>query len=73
MLEAVRLEWPEARFYQASSSEMFGLIREPMQSETTPFYPRSPYAVAKAYAHWMTVIYRESFGLFTVEWHSVQP
>ena len=63
MLEAVRLEVPEARFYQASSSEMYGLIQEPMQSETTPFYPRSPYAVAKLYGHWMTVNYRESFGL----------
>lgn len=63
MLEAVRLETPEARFYQASSSEMYGLIQEPIQSEKTPFYPRSPYAVAKLYAHWMTVNYRESFGL----------
>jgi GDPmannose 4,6-dehydratase len=63
MLEAVRLEVPEARFYQASSSEMYGLIQEPMQSERTPFYPRSPYAVAKLYGHWMTVNYRESFGL----------
>ncbi len=63
MLEAVRLEAPEARFYQASSSEMYGLIQEPVQSETTPFYPRSPYAAAKLYAHWMTVNYRESFGL----------
>jgi GDPmannose 4,6-dehydratase len=63
MLEAVRLEVPEARFYQASSSEMYGLIQEPKQSETTPFYPRSPYAVAKLYGHWMTVNYRESFGL----------
>ena len=63
MLEAVRLEAPEARFYQASSSEMYGLIQEPVQSETTPFYPRSPYAVAKLYGHWMTVNYRESFGL----------
>ncbi len=63
MLEAVRLVCPEARFYQASSSEMYGLIQEPVQSETTPFYPRSPYAVAKLYAHWMTVNYRESFGL----------
>ena len=63
MLEAVRLEAPEARFYQASSSEMYGLIQEPVQSETTPFYPRSPYAVAKLYSHWMTVNYRESFGL----------
>jgi GDPmannose 4,6-dehydratase len=63
MLEAVRLEVPEGRFYQASSSEMYGLIQEPMQSETTPFYPRSPYAVAKLYGHWMTVNYRESFGM----------
>src|SRR4051794_9553799 len=63
MLEAVRLEAPGARFYQASSSEMYGLIQEPVQSETTPFYPRSPYAVAKLYGHWMTVNYRESFGL----------
>jgi GDPmannose 4,6-dehydratase len=63
MLEAVRLVAPEARFYQASSSEMYGLIQEPRQSEKTPFYPRSPYAVAKLYAHWMTVNYRESFGL----------
>ena len=63
MLEAVRLEVPQARFYQASSSEMYGLIQEPMQSETTPFYPRSPYAVAKLYGHWMTVNYRESFGM----------
>ena len=63
MLEAVRIARPEARFYQASSSEMFGLIQEPMQSERTPFYPRSPYGVAKLYGHWMTVNYRESFGL----------
>ncbi|RWB74597.1 MAG: GDP-mannose 4,6-dehydratase [Mesorhizobium sp.] len=63
VLEALRLEVPGARFYQASSSEMYGLIQEPMQSETTPFHPRSPYAVAKAYGHWITVNYRESFGL----------
>lgn len=63
VLEAMRLECPQARFYQASSSEMYGLIQQPQQSETTPFYPRSPYAVAKLYAHWMTVNYRESFGL----------
>jgi GDPmannose 4,6-dehydratase len=63
MLEAVRLGAPNARFYQASSSEMYGLIQEPIQSEKTPFYPRSPYAVAKLYAHWMTINYRESFGL----------
>jgi GDPmannose 4,6-dehydratase len=63
MLEAARIVCPHARFYQASSSEMYGLIQEPIQSETTPFYPRSPYAAAKLYAHWMTVNYRESFGL----------
>ncbi len=63
MLEAVRIACPPARFYQASSSEMFGKIQEPVQSEKTPFYPRSPYAVAKLYAHWMTINYRESFGL----------
>lgn len=63
VLEAMRLEAPEARFYQASSSEMFGLIQEQVQSETTPFYPRSPYAVAKVYGHWLTVNYRESFNL----------
>jgi GDPmannose 4,6-dehydratase len=63
MLEAVRLVRPEARFYQASSSEMYGLIQEQVQSEKTPFYPRSPYAVAKLYGHWLTVNYRESFGL----------
>ncbi|WP_036284868.1 GDP-mannose 4,6-dehydratase [Methylocystis sp. ATCC 49242] len=63
MLEAMRLGAPGARFYQASSSEMYGLIQEPMQSEKTPFYPRSPYAVAKLYGHWITVNYRESFGL----------
>lgn len=63
MLEAMRLVAPKARFYQASSSEMYGLIREPQQNEMTPFYPRSPYAVAKLYGHWMTVNYRESFSL----------
>ena len=63
VLEATRLLAPETRFYQASSSEMYGLIQEPVQSETTPFYPRSPYAAAKLYAHWMTVNYRESFGM----------
>ena len=63
VLEAVRITCPDTRFYQASSSEMFGLIQEPIQSEKTPFYPRSPYAAAKLYAHWMTVNYRESFGL----------
>lgn len=63
LLEAVRLVSPKSRFYQASSSEMYGLIQEPIQSEKTPFYPRSPYGAAKLYAHWMTVNYRESFGL----------
>jgi len=63
LLEAVRMEWPQARFYQASSSEMYGKIQEARQTERTPFYPRSPYAAAKLYAHWMTVNYRESFGL----------
>ncbi len=63
MLEAVRLIRPGARFYQASSSEMYGMVQEPVQSEETPFYPRSPYAVAKLYGHWLTVNYRESFGL----------
>lgn len=63
VLEAVRIVNPQARYYQASTSEMFGLIQEPMQSESTPFYPRSPYGVAKLYAHWMTVNYRESFNL----------
>jgi GDPmannose 4,6-dehydratase len=63
MLEAVRIVAPSARFYQASSSEMFGKIQQEMQSERTPFYPRSPYSAAKLYAHWMTVNYRESFGM----------
>ncbi|HUB11494.1 MAG TPA: GDP-mannose 4,6-dehydratase [Acetobacteraceae bacterium] len=62
-LEAVRIVQPGARFYQASSSEMFGKAQEPRQSERTPFYPRSPYAAAKLFAHWMTVNYRESFAL----------
>jgi GDPmannose 4,6-dehydratase len=63
VLEAVRIAAPTARFYQASSSEMFGLIQHPIQSEKTPFYPRSPYAVSKLFGHWSTVNYRESFGL----------
>jgi GDPmannose 4,6-dehydratase len=62
VLEAIRVAKPDARFYQASSSEMFGQIQEPVQTEKTPFYPRSPYAVAKLYGHWITVNYRESFG-----------
>jgi len=64
MLEAVRLEAPGTRFYQASSSEMYGLIQKPEQDENTPFYPRSPYAVAKLFGHWITVNYRESHGMF---------
>lgn len=65
ILEALRMIKPEARYYQASTSEMFGLIQESIQSEKTPFYPRSPYAAAKLYAHWMTVNYRESFDMYT--------
>src|SRR5207253_2192450 len=64
LLEAVRLAHPTARVYQASSSEMFGKVLETPQRETTPFYPRSPYGVAKVYGHWITVNYRESYGLF---------
>ena len=64
MLEAMRSVVPEARFYQASSSEMFGKVREVPQSERTPFHPRSPYGVAKVYGHWITVNYRESYDLF---------
>ncbi len=64
MLEALRKHKPDARFYQASSSEMFGKVRETPQSESTPFYPRSPYGVAKVYGHWITVNYRESYGLY---------
>ena len=66
LLEAVRLAHPEARIYQASSSEMFGKAQETPQRETTPFYPRSPYGVAKVYGHWITVNYRESYGLYAV-------
>jgi GDPmannose 4,6-dehydratase len=65
MLEAMRNAVPEARFYQASSSEMFGKVREVPQNEKTPFYPRSPYGVAKVYGHWITVNYRESYDQFT--------
>lgn len=64
MLEAVRIVKPDARFYQASSSEMFGKVVETPQKETTPFHPRSPYGVAKVYGHWITVNYRESFDMF---------
>jgi GDPmannose 4,6-dehydratase len=66
ILEAIRLVHPTARFYQASSSEMFGRVTETPQRETTSFYPRSPYGVAKVYGHWITVNYRESYGLFAV-------
>ena len=63
VLDAIRFVDPEIRFYQASSSEMFGKVRESPQTELTPFYPRSPYGVAKVYGHWITVNYRESYGL----------
>ena len=66
MLEAIRFANPKIKFYQASSSEMFGKVLEVPQKETTPFYPRSPYGVAKVYGHWISVNYRESFGLFAV-------
>jgi GDPmannose 4,6-dehydratase len=66
MLEAMKKVAPKARFYQASSSEMFGKVVESPQKESTPFYPRSPYGVAKVYGHWITVNYRESFGLYAV-------
>jgi GDPmannose 4,6-dehydratase len=64
LLESIRIVDPKIRFYQASTSEMFGKVQAVPQSETTPFYPRSPYGVAKLYAHWMTVNYRESYGIF---------
>jgi GDPmannose 4,6-dehydratase len=64
VLEAIRLVDPTIRFYQASSSEMFGKVQEEPQTERTPFWPRSPYGVAKVYGHWITVNYRESYGLF---------
>ena len=63
LLDAIRMTNPEIRFYQASSSEMFGKVNDVPQSESTPFYPRSPYGVAKVYGHWMTVNYRESYGM----------
>jgi GDPmannose 4,6-dehydratase len=66
VLEAMRLACPKAKFYQASSSEMFGKVREVPQTENTPFYPRSPYGVAKVYGHWITVNYRESYDMFAV-------
>lgn len=64
LLEAIRIVNPKIRFYQASTSEMFGLVQAVPQKEDTPFYPRSPYGVAKLYAHWMTVNYRESYNIF---------
>ena len=64
LLEAIRVVNPEVRFYQASTSEMFGKVQAVPQVETTPFYPRSPYGIAKLYAHWMTINYRESYGIF---------
>src|SRR5581483_10178043 len=64
MLEAIRKHKPDARFYQASSSEMFGKVQETPQTERTPFYPRSPYGVAKVFGHWITVNYRESYGMY---------
>ena len=66
VLDAIRMVDPEIRFYQASSSEMYGKVRETPQKESTPFYPRSPYAVAKVYGHWITVNYREGYGLYAV-------
>src|ERR1044072_8761654 len=66
ILESIRKYKPDARFYQGSSSEMFGKVRQTPQNESTPFYPRSPYGVAKVYGHYLTVNYRESFGLFAV-------
>jgi GDPmannose 4,6-dehydratase len=65
-LEAIRFVNPKIKFYQASSSEMFGKVLEVPQKETTPFYPRSPYGVAKVYGHWITINYRESFNIFAV-------
>jgi GDPmannose 4,6-dehydratase len=64
LLEAIRIVDPATRFYQASTSEMFGMVQEVPQNEMTPFYPRSPYGVAKLYAHWMTVNYRESYDIY---------
>ena len=72
LLEAIRIVDPTIRFYQASTSEMFGKVQAVPQTEDTPFYPRSPYGVAKLYAHWMTVNYRESYGIFGTQRHPVQ-
>ena len=73
VLEAIRQVDPTIRFYQASSSEMFGKVREVPQTELTPFYPRSPYGVSKVFAHYITVNYRESYDLFAVSGHPLQP
>ena len=73
LLDAIRIVDPSIRFYQASSSEMFGKVLEVPQTEATPFYPRSPYGVAKVYGHWITVNYRESYGLHASSRHPVQP
>ena len=73
LLEAVRQVDPGIRIYQASSSEMYGRVREVPQTELTPFYPRSPYGVSKVFGHYITVNYRESYGMFAVSGHPVQP
>ena len=73
VLEAIRQVDPKVRLYQASSSEMFGKVREVPQTELTPFYPRSPYGVSKVFGHYITVNYRESYGLFACSGHPVQP
>ena len=74
VLEAIRLLGKDRiRFYQASSSEMFGKVQAVPQTEDTPFYPRSPYGVAKLYGHWITINYRESYGMYCVSRHPVQP
>ena len=74
LLEAIRILGLEnkTRFYQASTSEMFGKVQETPQRETTPFYPRSPYGAAKVYAYWITVNYREAYGLYRLQRHPVQ-
>ena len=75
LLEAIRILGmeKETRFYQASTSELYGLVQEVPQKETTPFYPRSPYGVAKLYGYWITVNYREAYGMLCLERHPVQP
>jgi GDPmannose 4,6-dehydratase len=75
LLEAIRILGmeKETRFYQASTSELYGLVQEIPQKETTPFYPRSPYGVAKLYGYWITVNYREAYGIFASNGNPVQP